>query len=98
MAAAFFATPELVLENNEARVIAEALGEVNKHYKIPGLRPDHASVASLIIVLLTIYGKRVYILANKKPSQIDSSSKPCAENQEINDSGSWFPTDIGAVN
>ena len=67
MAAAYFSIPELQLEKDEAKSIAEALAEVNRHYSIPGINPAHASIASLAFILALTYGKRVpYIMRGKQ--------------------------------
>jgi hypothetical protein len=67
MGAAFFAIPELELQKDEARAIADALVEVNKHYPIPGIDPKHAAIATLVFVLVVTYGKRVpAIIARSK--------------------------------
>jgi len=59
MGAAFFAIPDLALEKNEAKALAEAIAEVSKYYSIPGLNPAHAAVVSLLLVVVTTYGKRI---------------------------------------
>jgi len=59
MGAAFFAIPDLALEKNEAKALAEAIAEVSKYYSIPGLNPAHAAIVSLLLVVVTTYGKRI---------------------------------------
>ncbi len=59
MGAAFFSIPDLALDKNEAKAMAEAIAEVSKYYSIPGLNPAHAAVVSLFLVVLTTYAKRI---------------------------------------
>jgi hypothetical protein len=59
MGAAFFSIPDLALDKNEAKAMAEAIAEVSKYYSIPGLNPAHAAVVSLFLVMITTYGKRI---------------------------------------
>jgi hypothetical protein len=89
MGAAFFAVPELALDPAEAHAIAGAISEVNKYYKIPGIRPDHAAIASLIIVLSVTYGKRVPVILAKRKG-VKSPSQVMQQPQEVN---RIFPTD-----
>lgn len=66
MAAAYFRIPELALEKEEAKAVAEAIAEVNRHYAIPGINPAHASIASLIFIVTVTYAKRVpYVMARR---------------------------------
>lgn len=59
MGAAYLRVPEIALEREEAKALAQAIAEVSKHYKIPGVSPEHASIASLVFVIFVTYGKRV---------------------------------------
>jgi hypothetical protein len=63
MGATFFGIPELELKDKEAKALASAIGEVSKHYAIPGIRDDHAAIAGLLFVLFVTYGKRVVFIA-----------------------------------
>lgn len=104
MAAMYFGVAELQLMPDEAKAIAQAIAEVNRHYKVPGLNPAHAAIVSLIIVIGGTYGKRVpYIMAARKgyrstpapiqappePAQEAAPPEPPAFTPSVNDA--WFP-------
>jgi hypothetical protein len=79
MGAAYFRVPELALEKEEARALAEAIANVQKHYKIPGLREDHAAIAQLCVVLAITEGKRLpYLMAakSKMPRPVVPQKEP----------------------
>lgn len=96
MGAAFFAVPELALENGEAKALAEAIAEVNRHYHIPGLRPDHAAVVSLAVVVFVTYGKRVpVILARQRGTPLPQRQEQ-AQQQGVASAASPMP-DVNAV-
>lgn len=69
MMAAFFQVPELALEKDEARAMAEALAEVNRHYKIPGLNPAHAAIISACFVIGGTYAKRIPAVMSRSRSR-----------------------------
>lgn len=64
MAAVALSQPKLALDENEAKALAQAIGEVSKHYAIPGISEKHAALGVLFGVLLSIYGPRVVMLAS----------------------------------
>jgi len=70
MLAAYTKTPALELEKGEAKAMAEAIANVSKHYKIPGMSPEHAAIAQLCFVVAVTYGKRVpLIMAGRSASR-----------------------------
>jgi hypothetical protein len=102
MGATFFGIPELELEDKEAKALASAIGEVSKHYAIPGIRDDHAAIAGLLFVLFVTYGKRVVFIARgaradrgniAAVSQVQpSSERPAAEVQTP-----WFDASVSPI-
>jgi len=67
MLAAYTHVPEMALEKDEARAMAEAIANVSKHYKIPGMSPEHAALAQLGFILAVTYGKRIpNVMARRK--------------------------------
>jgi hypothetical protein len=69
MAAVFFQAPEWNLEENEAKNIAAAAAEVNKHYPLPGIREDHAAIMALVVVILYTYAPRIGLTIARKKAE-----------------------------
>lgn len=87
IAATITATPELTLEDAEAKAIAEAINNVSDHYAIPGIDEGPASIVMLVGTLLAIYGKRYMLLRAKKNKPAKSSSENSREENNV----SQFP-------
>jgi len=91
MAAAYFRTPEIALEKEEARAIAEALAEVNRHYKIPGINPAHASIVSLLFVVTVTYGKRIpAIMSRGATANTTASAREERQAAQVSEPEPWF--------
>lgn len=69
MGAAFFSAPEWELQENEAKSLAAAIAEVEKHYKIPGMSEEHAAILGLVLVAGSIYAPRIILTATKRKSK-----------------------------
>lgn len=48
-----------MLDPSEAKALAEAISEVDRHYKIPVVNEKHQALISLAVVSVSIYGPRV---------------------------------------
>ena len=58
--------PEMALEEDEAKQLALALAEIEKHYPINPLSPKHMAVLGLSMVVFKVYGKRIPAFIGKK--------------------------------
>lgn len=66
MLAAVTQTPELALNDDEAKRLAGALHEVTKHYSIPVMNPHHMALAMLFWCSGSIYLPRAKAIAARK--------------------------------
>lgn len=77
MGAAFFAIPEIAIDETEARALADATAEVAKHYDF---LPDPKTQAWLNLAIIAggIYGMRFWVIWNKpvQPAQPAPSIVP----------------------
>jgi hypothetical protein len=87
IAATITATPELALEDAEAKAIAEAVNSVSEHYSIPGIDEGPASIVMLAGTLLAVYGKRYMLIRAKKNKPAKTDSKNPREESNV----SQFP-------
>jgi hypothetical protein len=75
MGAAFFSTPELALDPEEATKLSDAIKNVAQYYPVV-FDPKKLAMGNLGIVLLTIYGTRGVTLWKKMKQETPSKSKP----------------------
>lgn len=75
MAAAFFKTPELMLDQTEARAIGEAVADVGSYYdtKISG---EALAWINLATVLGMAYGTRAMVILHKRRSASSTKTAP----------------------
>ena len=58
--------PELALETDEAKDLAEAIRELEKHYNIPVVNPKHMAILTLLGVAGRVYVPRAMAIAARK--------------------------------
>jgi hypothetical protein len=75
MGAAFFSTPELALDPEEATKLSDAIKNVAQYYPVV-FDPKKLAMGNLGIVLLTIYGTRGVALWKKMKQETPSKPKP----------------------
>jgi hypothetical protein len=104
MLASYSKTPELQLEPAEAKALASALAGVQQHYKIPGLREEHAAIAHLLIVGGTIYGKRLIMIRARQrgviirpPAPQNDASQVMQGPDETINAAPWFQAPSGTA-
>lgn len=92
MMAAFTNTPELMLDADESKPLAQAVAEVAKHYDIPGLDAVVVAWVGLIMVCGKTYVPRAILInkrmkeearpkTNKPKLQVDNTRSPPQEQQ-----------------
>lgn len=93
MAAAFLQTPELAIDGEEAKLLADAIAEVGKHYNIA---PDPVTQAwlNLSMVVGAVYGPRVLVMwhKTKMPKPAPSPATAAMEQSEL------MPTNVSLFN
>jgi len=68
MGAAMLKTPELVIDEKEAKMLCDAIQEVNAAYDLPMISPKTMAMIDLTMALGAVYGPRVItIMAKSKP-------------------------------
>lgn len=97
MGAAFFSAPEWELQESEAKSLAAAISEVEKHYKIPGMSEERAAILGLVLVAGSIYAPRIILTATKRkrknsPSPTQRQEEPQIFNNVAPDSNAFKPS------
>lgn len=75
MTAAFTQTPELALEADESKPLAEAVAELAKHYDIPGLDAKAMAWVGLVMVAGKIYVPRAILIKARLDEEARSKPK-----------------------
>ena len=65
MLAAFTKTPELALNDDEAKTLAHGISEVNRHYPMP-VSPGHVAIGALITAAVSIYRPKLREVSERK--------------------------------
>ena len=73
MIAAATKTPELFIEPSEAKLVADAIAAVERHYSF-GMSEKSADWANLMMALGTVYGTRLFAI-NARLSEEKKSAK-----------------------
>ena len=60
-----FKTPEIALEDDESKPLAEAIAEVAKHYDIPVIAPETVAWISLAVTAGRIYGPKAMLIRER---------------------------------
>jgi hypothetical protein len=68
MGAAFLKTPELELEPDEAKQLAAAIAEVQKHYPMT-ISPEAMAWTNLGMACAMVYGPRLYLVRNRQKEE-----------------------------
>lgn len=78
MGAAWFAAPEIELADHEAKALATAIKEVERHYPMP-IRKDYAAIGAFATVAFAIYrDKFKRIAARKRAAKAGGAPNPIA--------------------
>lgn len=68
MLAALLSLPELRINDDEAKRLASALAEVNRHYQLPVISPKHMALATLAWTAGSIYVPRALAISGHSPT------------------------------
>ncbi len=100
MLAGFTGIAELQLADDEARAMASAIAEVNRHYRMPGLKPEHAALLGLGAVTIQVYGGKVKAVMAKAGKGKGKAPAPAAGGPVagvVNGTGSGIPASATAT-
>lgn len=87
MAAVGFQAPEMVIDNQEANMMATAIAEVNRHYPV-AVDPGHVAIAQLVGVSVLVYGPRAKMIVDRKRKEREERRpKPQADPLILDEAG-----------
>lgn len=69
LAAALLHAPELLLDKDETKSVADAYGKFCEYHETPGLTPKRMSEIVLVGVALKVYGTRFVAIRNRKVAE-----------------------------
>lgn len=101
MAAVFLQQPDIALDKDEAQILAHAIAEVNKHYKLPIVRPEHAALGALAGAVFAVYKPKLTKIRARKtappaPQSQAQAQPPAGYDAPVTTAPSWFPS-LGEV-
>lgn len=75
MAAAFSNTPELALDPDEGKKLAEGFAEVAQFYDF-GMTPEQAAWANFAMIAVPIYGSRIFVIWQRLKLERANNARP----------------------
>lgn len=75
MGAAALSSPELVLDDAEAKTLAEGIAAVQEHYNYTA-SAETIAWANLVAAMVAVYGPRVYLIHDRKKKERRSKKAP----------------------
>ena len=68
--ASLLKTPELAIDEGEAKMLASAVSEVSKHYEVLSkVSGEAVAWTHLISVCAIVYGPRIFAVRNRRPQR-----------------------------
>jgi hypothetical protein len=79
-------TPELALDESEAKQLSDAYAEFSKYHEVPLVTPKRLSEINFAGALLTVYGTRavaVFRKGKRKPAQVVNMGQYTGESKDV---------------
>jgi hypothetical protein len=94
--ASFTKIPELELTPEEAKSLAVGIAEVNRHYPLPVMKPEHVAIGSLAVTAFVVYRGKFVAVAKRKAREPENTVQVATHDEFSNGQAtatqatSWF--------